>query len=114
MSTRILTESILSKMPDVGKWQSKFFVGLVLLWLRLRGRYNFENLARQDLLRSATYCDSFGNSFDFQLFNELLYEYVGQERLMVFAPCFINKSGKHTAGVGYFWSGCVGQMKQGL
>lgn len=114
MSTRILTESILSKMPDVGKWQFKFFVNLVILWLRLRGRYNFENLARQGLLRSATYRENFGRPFDFQLFNELLYEYVGQERLMVFDPCFINKSGKHTAGVGYFWSGCAGQMKRGI
>lgn len=114
MSTKILTESILSKMPDVGKCQRKFFTSLVFLWLRLRGRYNFDNLARQSLLGSATYRDNFGKSFDFQTFNELLYEYVGQERLMVFDPCFISKSGKHTEGLGHFWSGCASQMKRGL
>jgi len=34
--------------------------------------------------------------------------------MVVFDPCFINKSGKHTEGLGRFWSGCAGKMKKGL
>ena len=29
-------------------------------------------------------------------------------------PSFVSKSGKHTPGIGYFWSGCAGAMKRGL
>ena len=106
--------SILSKMPEVGKWQANFFVGLVLLWLRLRGRYNFENLARQGLLSSFTYRKNFTKEFDFQEFNRLLYDSIGEEKIMVFDPSFISKSGKHTEGINRFWSGCAGKVKRGL
>jgi hypothetical protein len=47
MSIETLTESILSKMSSIGKWQKAFFVQLMLTWLSLRGRYTFENLSRQ-------------------------------------------------------------------
>jgi hypothetical protein len=36
------------------------------------------------------------------------------ERILVFDPSFISKAGKHTYGVGYFWSGCAQSMKRGL
>ena len=29
-------------------------------------------------------------------------------------PSFISKSGKHTYGMGYFWSGCGQSVKKGL
>ena len=29
-------------------------------------------------------------------------------------PCFINKAGKKTPGISYFWSGCASAMKRGL
>lgn len=114
MNVETLTRSILSKMPEVGKWQTNFFVRLVLVWLRLRGRYNFDNLARQGLLSAFSYRNNFDKEFDFQSFNKLLYDYAGEERFMVFDPSFISKSGKHTAGLGYFWSGCAGKAKRGL
>ena len=31
-----------------------------------------------------------------------------------FDPSYISKSGKHTPGAGYFWSGCAGKPKWGL
>ncbi len=114
MSIEILTASILSKMPGVGKWQVKFFVHLVLLWVRLRGRYNFENMARQGNLNVWTYRQNFSKTFDFEQFNTHLYGHLGDERILVFDPCFINKSGKHTEGLNRFWSGCAGKMKKGL
>lgn len=114
MSTIALTRQILSKMSGIGKWQREFFICLLEVWLRLRGRYNFDNLARQSLLSSVTYRKWFMEDFDFQHFNKLLYDYVGNERLFAFDPSYISKSGKHTDKVGYFWSGCAGAIKWGL
>lgn len=115
MSIETLTRTILEKMHGIGKWQSDFFVNLVLLWLQLRGRYNFENLARQGLLSAFSYRGWFSKGFDFATFNRLLIEqYTAKERIMVFDPSFISKSGKHTYGVGYFYSGCAQAVKKGL
>lgn len=115
MSIETLTESILSKMAGIGKWQRDFFVQLVLTWLSLRGGYTFENLARQSPLSAVSYRKWFSKGFDFRAFNHLLLtEYTQKERLLAFDPSFIRKSGKHTCGLGYFWSGCAQAVKRGL
>jgi len=79
MSTEALTRQILSKMSGIGngvarRWQREFFISLLEVWLRLRGRYNFDNLARQSLLSSVTYRKWFTKDFDFKHFNKLLYD----------------------------------------
>lgn len=102
-------------MDGIGKWQADFFVHLALVWLQLRGRYSFENLSRQSKYSSFTYRKWFRQSFDFARFNHLLIEhYTGKERIIAFDPSFIAKSGKHTYGLSYFWSGCAQAMKKGL
>ena len=102
-------------MHGIGKWQADFFLHLVLLWLQLRGRYTFENLCRQGKFSAFTYRKWFSADFDFTAFNQLLISsYTGKERLLIFDPSFIAKSGKHTYGIGYFWSGCAQAMKKGL
>ena len=44
MSIEILTDTILSKMPEVGKWQRDFLWHLFRLALSFRGRFNFLNM----------------------------------------------------------------------
>ena len=34
--------------------------------------------------------------------------------VIAFDPSYISKSGKHTPGIGYFWSGCASRAKWGL
>jgi len=114
MSVETLTRSILAKMSQVGKWQREFFVELVLVWLGLRGRYTFENLRRQGVLSAVSYRSWFRKDFDFKQFNHLLIsEYTSQERIWAFDASFISKAGKHTPGLGYFWSGCAQAVKRG-
>nr|WP_309575536.1 hypothetical protein [Moraxella osloensis] len=36
------------------------------------------------------------------------------KKALAFDPSYINKTGKHTDGVGYFWSGVVNKAKWGL
>lgn len=125
MSIEVLTRTILEKMDGIGKWQRDFFINLILLWLEVRGRYNFENLSRQGLLSAVSYCNWFSQAFVFAAFNHLLIEhYTGKERIIAFDPSFIAKSGKHTHGLSYLrircrhrrrsGSSCAQSMKKGL
>ena len=36
------------------------------------------------------------------------------KKVLACDPSYINKTGKHTDGVGYFWSGVVNKAKWGL
>ncbi len=125
MSIETLTLSILAKMTGIGKVQREFFVKLVLLWLRLRGRYTFENLFRQGVLSAVSYRSHFSQTFDFKHFNWILIQqHCGLERLWVFDPTHLSKAGKHTYGLGYLrtrcrhrrrsGSGCAQAVKRGL
>jgi Transposase DDE domain len=114
MSIETLTSTILSKMSNVGKWQANFFIDLTNLWLGLKGRYHFENLSRQGYQSSETYRANFSKPFDFKAFNLELFKYLDLEKIWVFDPTFLNKSGKKTPGIGYFWSGCKQQISRGI
>lgn len=115
MNVVTLTEQILRKMSGIGKVQSRFFVNLVSQWLCLRGRYCFENLVRQGFLNAMSYRRHFSKFFNFAKFNHLLIEQsCSDERIICFDPSYISKAGKHTEGVGKFWSGCAQSMKWGL
>ena len=115
MSVKTLVEQILQKIPGIGRWQFKFMRHLLPLWLAMRGRYTFTNLARQGGLREDTYRQHFGRDFDFLGFNlALVQQYLGAERIIALDPCYVPKSGKHTDGVGYFYSGSAGREQWGL
>ncbi len=115
MSVKTLVQQILQKIPGIGRWQFKFMLHLLPLWLALRGRYTFTNLARQGGLGEDTYRQHFGRDFDFLGFNlALVQQYLGRQRIIALDPCYVPKSGKHTDGVGYFYSGTAGREQWGL
>jgi hypothetical protein len=121
MNVVTLTEQILRKMSGIGKIQFSFFSNLVYQWLSLRGRYTFENLTRQGFLNASGYRKHFSRHFNFAFFNHLLIEQFGSdEKVAVFDPSYISKSGKHTQGLGKFWSdgiggeSCAQSLKWGL
>jgi hypothetical protein len=111
----ILAEQILEKLPEVGAWQRKFLLHLFVLWLSIRGRHNFVNLARYGDYTEYTYRKHFDKVFDFLAFNRhLVIQYTSPDRIIAFDPSFLPKSGKHTDGHGYFWSGSAGRELLGL
>lgn len=115
MSIKLLTEQILHKIPTIGKWQHKFIIHLFPLWFCIRGRHNYTNLARYGHYGEDTYRQNAGRPFPFLTFNRLLVKQSFSENcLIAFDPTYISKSGKHTKGVGYFYSGCAGREKWGL
>lgn len=115
MSIKTLTANILSKIPKIDKWQQKFIIDLFWLLLSMRGRVNFEQFGRYSKYNESTFRNNFDKPFDFLLFNQKLIEAVCEKEIAIaFDPSFISKSGKQTAGLGYFWSGCAGRSKKGL
>lgn len=111
----ILATQILRKLPAVGAWQRRFLCHLFVLWFSIRGRHNFANLARQGSYTAYTIRKHFDRPFDFLGFNKLLVEdNLSPHRMIAFDPSYMPKSGKHTDGVGYYWSGCAGCEKRGL
>lgn len=115
MNVKTLTATILGNMPDIGKWQSNFLQENFDLQCKMRGRHNFLNMCRYSDFNEGTFHNNYGKDFDFFGFNLLLsQEYSSTERICAFDPSYISKSGKHTPGVGYYWSGCAGHNKWGL
>jgi hypothetical protein len=115
MSTEVITSAILRKMSELNKWQRDFFLHHVVLFLSLRGRYTYLNFERYGQKNESTYRQHHATGFDFRTFNRHLIEaHTSSRRLIAFDPSYVSKSGRHTPGVGYFWSGCAGKMKWGL
>ena len=115
MSIKTLTANILSKIPNLDKWQQKFIIHLFWLLLSMRGRVNFEQLGRYSHYNESTFRNNFDKFFDYLAFNQQLIKMVCEKEIAIaFDPSFISKSGKHTPGLGYFWSGCAGRSKKGL
>ncbi len=115
MNVETITSAILREMSGINKWQHDFFQHHLGLFLSLRGRYNYLNFERYGQKHEQTYRNHHETGFDFQAFNRSLIEdHTDSRRMMVFDPSYVSKSGKHTPGVGYFWSGCASKAKWGL
>ena len=115
MSIETLTDTILNQMPKMPKRSRIFFSHLMRLLLSLRGRFNFVNLARYGIFNEATYRYHFGKAFNFMTFNQhLIASHCSADRVIAFDPSYLPKSGKRTAGLGYFWSGCRTACQEGF
>lgn len=115
MNVETITSAILREMSEINKWQRDFFQHHLGLFLSLRGRYNYLNFERYGQKHEQTYRNHHETGFDFQAFNRsLIEEHTDSRRMIAFDPSYLSKSGKHTPGVGYFWSGCAGKAKWGL
>ena len=113
--SRTLINTIMAKISKVGKWRTKFIAQTLMLFLLVRGRCNFANVARYGFCHEHTARRNFERSFDWFRFNaELIMEHSSENRINVFDPSFIPKSRKKTPHVGMFWSGTSGKALSGL
>jgi hypothetical protein len=110
-----LTKAILQKIGHTGKPAQKFFTHILILFMGLRGKYNFTNFSRYGLYNEKTYRNQMGKPFDWAAFNtELSFDHCQGERILAYDPCYLPKSGKHTNDVGWFWSGTANAVKRGI
>ncbi|MCP4371276.1 MAG: transposase [Deltaproteobacteria bacterium] len=109
--------NILEKQAGVAQPQKKFLVTLFLTILLMRGKVNFRNLSRYSELDEKTYSRQFRKSFDFVTFNELLIADMipsDHEQIGVMDASFVDKSGKETYGLGFFYDSCHKKAAKGL
>jgi len=112
---KTLIYSMLEKMPNINQRRITFLIETLLLFLSIRGRINFLQLARYGKYKEQRYRQQFEKPFDFLFFNKELAISHGSGRFAIaFDPSYINKSGKKTPGVGWYWSGCANSTKWGL
>jgi hypothetical protein len=107
--------NVLNKLPNINKRRKDFLVEIFVLLLSVKGRINFLQLSRYGNYKEQRYRQQFEKRFNFLKFNkELVLSTKGDKYAIAFDPSYINKSGKSTPGVGYFWSGVAGHTKWGL
>ena len=110
-----LISTILEKITEINKSQKKFIQHILILFMGIRGRYNFLNMARYGTYSEQSYRNNFEKRFDFIGFNvELINQSCSAHRIIAFDPSYIPKSGKHTDHLGWFWSGTSGKALKGL
>jgi len=110
-----LITSMIDKLPNINQWRKVFLIETLILFMSIRGRINFSQLERYGEYTEQRYRQQFEKSFDFLTFNKELTLSHGSGRYVIaFDPSYVNKSGKHTPGVGYFWSGVANRAKWGL
>jgi hypothetical protein len=110
-----LVVAIIGKISGTNKRRRKFMLHLFLLFMGLRGRFNFLNMARYGKYDEQSYRNNFSEDFDFLSFNkELINQSCSAHKIIAFDPSYIPKSGKHTEHLGWFWSGTSGKAMKGL
>jgi hypothetical protein len=110
-----VAEATLGKITEVKKPVAKFVIHIVELWLGMNCRYVFSNMQRWGKMAEKSYRNCFKKFFDWFGFNfQILRQHGGKEIIAVFDPSFIRKSGKHTYGLGKFWSGVRQKALKGL
>lgn len=112
---KMVINSVLSKMNSVSKSQTQFIARILMLFLSMRGRHHFLQMAREGSLNEKSYRYQFEKKFKWLSFNiELIKEHSSGDVILGFDPSFIHKSGKHSPGIGYFYSGCQASYRRGL
>ena len=102
-------------MSKINQCRKDFILEVFILFLSIKGRINFLQLARFGAFGEQRYRQQFEKPFPFLDFNKELVTTHGSGRYVIaFDPSFINKSGKKTPGLGWYWSGCAGKSKRGI
>lgn len=110
-----VVEATLGKITEVKKPVAKFIIHIVELWLGMNCRYVFSNMDRWGKMTEKSYRHGFSKFFDWFSFNyTLVQQHCSPEVVAVFDPSYIKKSGKHTYGMGMFWSGVRQKALRGL
>jgi hypothetical protein len=112
---KALISSMIDKMSNINQWRRSFLIETLTLFMSIRGRINFLQLARYGKHKEQRYRQQFEKPFDFLSFNKEFTLSQGSGRYAIaFDPSYVSKSGKKTPGVGWYWSGCANRTKWGL
>lgn len=100
---------------NLSRVRMKFVTHVFVLFLSMRGRLNFANMARYGSYSEKSYRTHFAGVFPFFSFNLQLAQQVCSPSRLIVADCtYLPKSGKATPQLGKFWNGCVRKAMPGL
>ncbi len=110
-----LAETILADIDLLSKPVKKFLSTIFSQWWGVIGRFNFINMSRFMSYGEQALRNGYERGFDFLEINlQIVQQHCSNEIILAFDPTFISKSGKHTAGLDYFWSGKDQRTKKGI
>jgi hypothetical protein len=113
--SKVVLEALSVSKIKLNKCRRDFMIEIFMLYLSIPSRINFLQLGRYSLFGEKRFRGQFEQGFDFFSFNKALsMPWIGKRNAVAFDPSFIHKSGKHTPGIGYFWSGCAGRALRGI
>lgn len=111
-----ILERILKSLSNIP--QQKFMYGLFMTLMSMIGKANFRNMSRYSDFHEKTFSRWYRKCFDFRGLNvQLIQTYISRpsdQLIAVHDASYHKKSGKHTEGLGYFYSGCMGKALRGL
>lgn len=116
MQGQALLAAIVANAPDLTKRRRQFICHMLMLFLSVRSRINFLQLARH----SEQYCEhamrlNFERQADLATMNRRLVEQHGSGHyVLALDASWLPKSGKATPGVGKYWSGTAQKALWGL
>ncbi len=90
---KALISNMTDKLPNINQWRRTFLMETFILFLSIRGRINFLQLARYGKYKEQRYCQQFEKRFDFLTFNKELTLSQGSGRYAIaFDPSSVIKS----------------------
>ena len=97
---KLLIHNMIDKLPNINQWRRTFLVETLILFMSIRGRINFLQLARYGKYKEQRYRQQFEKPFDFLAFNRELVLSQGSGKFAIaFDPSYVSKSGKKTPEV---------------
>jgi len=113
--SKALGGKLLNKIGGLSKPRKNFILSTIILFLSMRGRYNFKGMQRYGSYSEKSYRLHFEKDFDFLRFNTALHgSELSKNCIVAFDPSYLPKSGKHTPHKGTFYSGCLGKATGGI
>ena len=110
-----IVASAFNHTTKVRKNFKSFFIETMILILTVYGKLNFLSMARHGNSCESRFRQNFKKKFDWCGFNsDLTLETGGHLCAIALDHSYLSKSGNHTPGIGYYWSGCAGTTKRGL
>ena len=107
----------LKAFPGINKAFKNFLTDTLLMFALLPRKVNFTQLEIYGKYCEKSYRSGFSKHFEWVNLNLELSSRLfkaGDRKAIAIDPSYISKSGKHTHGIGRFWSGCAQQVKHGL
>jgi hypothetical protein len=101
--------------PNLTTPHRKFLKVIISAFIACNGKANYRNLSRYCDVSEKTISRWFSKGFKYIGINSALLFFLPEKhkKIMAIDASFIEKSGKKTNGIDYFWSGCDGKSKKG-